>query len=66
MILTGPMKSGPVKRTLGRLPRIPFTPYQLSELENAYKKANYMSSEDANKLAIKLDLTCTRVSTKEE
>lgn len=59
--LPRPAKSGPVKRTPGRLPRIPFTPYQLSELENAYKKASYMSSEDANRLAIKLDLTCTRV-----
>lgn len=63
--LPRPMKDGPVKRTLGRLPRIPFTPYQLSELESAYRKANYMSSEDANKLAIKLDLTCTRVSASE-
>lgn len=65
IMLKGPTKTGPVKRTLGRLPRIPFTPYQLSELENAYRKANYMSSEDANKLAIKLDLTCTRVSIRE-
>lgn len=60
--LPRPTKSGPVKRTPGRLPRIPFTPYQLTELENAYRKANYMSSEDANKLAMKLDLTCIRVS----
>lgn len=60
--LPRPVKSGPAKRTPGRLPRIPFTPYQLTELENAYRKANYMSSEDANKLAMKLDLTCIRVS----
>lgn len=60
--LPRPVKNGPAKRTPGRLPRIPFTPYQLCELENAYRKANYMSSDDANKLAIKLDLTCVRVS----
>lgn len=53
---------GPVKRTPGRLPRVPFTPFQLSTLEEAYKQSNYLSSEDANKLAVRLDLTCTRVS----
>lgn len=58
---TGPMRNGPVKRTPGRLPRIPFTPHQLNELELAYKRANYLSSEDANRLAIQLDLTCVRV-----
>ena len=56
----GPTK-GLVKRTPGRLPRIPFTPYQLSELENAYKSATYLSTEDANKLAKRLDLTGVRV-----
>lgn len=55
------MKVGPVKRTPGRLPRIPFTPHQLNELEAAYKQANYLSSEDANKLAMRLSLTCTRI-----
>lgn len=59
--IKGPLRNGPVKRTPGRLPRIPFTPYQLNELEAAYKHANYLSSEDANKLAIRLDLTCVRV-----
>lgn len=56
----GPAK-GPAKRTPGRLPRIPFTPYQLTELENAYKSATYLSTEDANKLARRLELTGVRV-----
>lgn len=62
VLFAGPAKVGPVKRTPGRLPRVPFTPHQLNELENAYKKSTYLSSEDANHLAIKLDLTSTRVS----
>lgn len=45
----------------GRLPRIPFTPHQLNELENAYKNATYLSTEEANELAQKLDLTGIRV-----
>lgn len=61
MIETGPARNGPVKRTPGRLPRIPFTAHQLNELEAAYKRANYLSSEDANKLATLLDLSCMRV-----
>jgi hypothetical protein len=56
----GPVK-GPVKRTPGRLPRIPFTTHQLSELEQAYKAATYLSTEEANKLAKKLELTGVRV-----
>lgn len=56
----GPTK-GPAKRTPGRLPRIPFTPHQLSELEIAYKNATYLSTEDANKLAKQLELTGVRV-----
>ncbi|EDW83138.2 uncharacterized protein Dwil_GK22474 [Drosophila willistoni] len=52
---------GPAKRTPGRLPRIPFTPAQLQALESAYKDSNYLSAEDANKLAESLDLTNTRV-----
>lgn len=52
---------GPVKRTPGRLPRIPFTPHQLNELEDAYKTATYLSTEDANKLAKRLELTGVRV-----
>lgn len=55
------MRQGPAKRTPGRLPRIPFTPSQLQALENAYKASNYLSAEDANKLADSLDLTNTRV-----
>lgn len=54
-------QSGPAKRTPGRLPRIPFTPLQLQALENAYKESNYLSAEDANKLAESLELTNTRV-----
>ncbi|XP_073818873.1 uncharacterized protein [Musca autumnalis] len=55
------MRQGPAKRTPGRLPRIPFTPAQLQALESAYKASNYLSAEDANKLADSLDLTNTRV-----
>ncbi|XP_070490917.1 homeobox protein H17-like [Chironomus tepperi] len=51
---------GPLKRT-SRLPRIPFTAYQLSELEKAYKNATYLSTDDANFLANKLELTGVRV-----
>lgn len=57
----GPQKAGPVKRTPGRLPRVPFTPGQLSALEDAYKMSTYLSSEEANQLAYSLDLTNTRV-----
>ncbi|XP_037943406.1 homeobox protein MSX-1 [Teleopsis dalmanni] len=55
------LRCGPAKRTPGRLPRIPFTPAQLHALENAYRVSNYLSAEDANKLAASLDLTNTRV-----
>ncbi|EDW49608.1 homeobox protein MSX-2 [Drosophila sechellia] len=54
-------QSAPAKRTPGRLPRIPFTPQQLQALESAYKESNYLSAEDANKLADSLELTNTRV-----
>lgn len=50
-----------MKRTPGRLPRIPFTNHQLYQLEQAYKSATYLSTEDANKLANRLDLTGIRV-----
>lgn len=56
----GPAK-GPIKRTPGRLPRIPFSPHQLDELEQAYKNASYLSTEDANNLAKRLELTGVRV-----
>lgn len=56
-----PVRVGPVKRTPGRLPRIPFTPHQLAELEEAYQTATYLSTEEANKLAKKLELTGIRV-----
>lgn len=59
--MIGPARNRPTKRTPGRLPRIPFTPHQLNELESAYKRANYLSSEDANRLAMRLELTCVRV-----
>lgn len=55
------LRQGPAKRTPGRLPRIPFTPGQLQALEQAYKDSNYLSAEDANKLAESLELTNTRV-----
>ncbi|XP_001845296.2 homeobox protein engrailed-like ceh-16 [Culex quinquefasciatus] len=59
--LPRPQKAGPVKRTPGRLPRVPFTPSQLSALEDAYKVSTYLSSEEANQLAYSLELTNTRV-----
>lgn len=51
----------PVKRTPGRLPRVPFTPQQLNALEAAYKKSMYLSAEEANLLAKRLDLSSVRV-----
>lgn len=61
-IYIGTHKIGPIKRTPGRLPRVPFTAEQLSSLENAYMQSSYLSSEEANRLAASLDLTSTRVS----
>lgn len=61
-VIKGSQKIGPVKRTPGRLPRVPFTAEQLSSLENAYLQSSYLSSEEANRLAAVLDLTSTRVS----
>ncbi|XP_036324924.1 homeobox protein GHOX-7 [Rhagoletis pomonella] len=55
------LRQPPVKRTPGRLPRIPFTPTQLEALENAYRTSNYLSAEEANQLAESLELTNTRV-----
>lgn len=55
-----------MKRTPGRLPRVPFTPYQLRELESSYKQTTYLSSEAANVLANKLDLMCSRVSSNDK
>lgn len=57
-------KSGsgaPVRRTPGRLPRVPFSAVQLSALEAAYRRSSYLSAEDANRLAERLELTSTRV-----
>lgn len=54
-------KPGPAKRTPGRLPRVPFTPEQLSSLEEAYRRSSYLSSEEANKLADRLELSNVRV-----
>ncbi|XP_059621185.1 homeobox protein MSH-D [Phlebotomus argentipes] len=59
--LPRPLRIGPVKRTPGRLPRVPFTVSQLCALEDAYKVSTYLSSEEANSLAQKLDLSCVRV-----
>ncbi|XP_017476389.1 PREDICTED: homeobox protein MSH-C [Rhagoletis zephyria] len=55
------LRQPPVKRTPGRLPRIPFTPTQLEALENTYRTSNYLSAEEANQLAESLELTNTRV-----
>jgi hypothetical protein len=54
-------KKVPAKRTPGRLPRIPFSAEQLDQLEEAYKKANYLSTDEANCLAKSLNLTGVRV-----
>ncbi|GAB0092496.1 homeobox protein MSX-1 [Sergentomyia squamirostris] len=59
--LPRPLRLAPVKRTPGRLPRVPFTVEQLTALEDAYKISTYLSSEDANSLARKLNLSCIRV-----
>uniref|UniRef100_A0A1B0CX65 Homeobox domain-containing protein n=2 Tax=Lutzomyia longipalpis TaxID=7200 RepID=A0A1B0CX65_LUTLO len=59
--LPRPLRLGPAKRTPGRLPRVPFTVEQLTALEDAYKISSYLSSEDANNLAKKLNLSCVRV-----
>ncbi|XP_055715528.1 homeobox protein MSH-D-like [Phlebotomus papatasi] len=59
--LPRPLRLGPVKRTPGRLPRVPFTVEQLAALEEAYRVSTYLSSEDANNLAQKLNLSCVRV-----
>lgn len=59
-ISSNPLKQ-PVKRTPGRLPRVPFTPEQLKALEQAYKKSMYLSSEEANVLADQLNLSSIRV-----
>lgn len=58
---SGHIRTGPAKRTPGRLPRVPFTPEQLSTLEDSYKISTYLSSDDANKLADRLDLSNVRV-----
>lgn len=51
----------PVRRTPGRLPRVPFSAAQLSALELAYRQSTYLSAEAANRLADQLQLTSTRV-----
>lgn len=53
--------NAPVKRTPGRLPRVPFSPQQLNALETAYKRSMYLSAEEANQLARRLDLSSIRV-----
>lgn len=52
---------GSAKRSPGRLPRIPFTAAQLHSLEEAYRHSNYLSAEEANQLAISLNLSNARV-----
>lgn len=61
ILYPGQTRTGPAKRTPGRLPRVPFTPEQLATLEEAYRRSTYLSSEDANKLADRLDLSNVRV-----
>lgn len=52
---------GSGKRSPGRLPRIPFSASQLQSLEQAYRHSNYLSAEEANQLAIALNLSNARV-----
>ncbi|KAL1513167.1 hypothetical protein ABEB36_002615 [Hypothenemus hampei] len=49
------------KRQLGRHPRIPFTSYQLSILEEKFKETPYLSSEEVISLSTKLQLADIRV-----
>ncbi|CAG9766050.1 unnamed protein product [Ceutorhynchus assimilis] len=49
------------KRQLGRHPRIPFTTYQLSILEQKFKESPYLGSEEVMTLSNKLQLADIRV-----
>lgn len=54
-------KPNRIKRTPGRLPRIPFSTHQLAVLEDAYKESPYLSPDAAMQLADSLDLNSNRV-----
>ncbi|EFA07332.1 homeobox protein ceh-5 isoform X2 [Tribolium castaneum] len=54
-------REGPQKRQLGRHPRIPFTSYQLSVLEEKFKQSPYLSSEEVTMLSRQLQLVDVRV-----
>ncbi|KAF7266747.1 hypothetical protein GWI33_019966 [Rhynchophorus ferrugineus] len=56
-----PKKEGFQRRQLGRHPRIPFTSYQLSLLEQKFKESPYLSSEQVIDLSKKLNLADIRV-----
>lgn len=58
---SGSNRNVPVRRTPGRLPRIPFSPTQLRTLEKAFAETPYLSSHQAGALARTLHLTDTRV-----
>lgn len=49
------------KRQLGRHPRIPFTSFQLSVMEQKFKETPYLSTEEVNALSKKLQLADIRV-----
>lgn len=65
IVVTGSGKrERPQKRQLGRHPRIPFTSYQLSVLEEKFKQSPYLSSEEVTVLSRQLQLVDVRVSFK--
>ncbi|XP_044265585.1 homeobox protein ceh-5-like [Tribolium madens] len=61
MALGANKRDGPQKRQLGRHPRIPFTSYQLSVLEEKFKQSPYLSSEEVTMLSRQLQLVDVRV-----
>ncbi|ENN70661.1 hypothetical protein YQE_12606, partial [Dendroctonus ponderosae] len=54
-------KNNVQKRQLGRHPRIPFTSYQLSLLEQKFNESPYLSSEEVIVMSKKLQLADIRV-----
>lgn len=62
IFLGGQKREGPQRRQLGRHPRIPFTSHQLTQLEEKFQEAPYLSSEEVTALSQRLDLADIRVS----
>ena len=57
-----PTSSSVKRKPQNRGPRIPFTTHQVTELENKFSNAQYLSSLEVNQLAKRLNLTDNRVS----